>query len=320
MELLLLMLLPVALLGAIGTGGGSGSGDTSPGPDDGPEGGRVRVGSTDDESLSGTAGDDLIFAGGGSDVVEGQAGDDLLFGEAQNDRLFGGAGEDILFGGFDADELRGGADDDLLFGGAGRDSLFGEAGDDILIGGSDFDSLNGGAGDDIVSGVEIMPDDVDDSSLAEVTAQITTLVALRHGAAAADRFGARIERAVLSTNAEQADPEAGGLVPRPDLVEGGDGNDTLFGDYGDVLTGGAGRDLFVAVYEPDSEPVTIRDFTADDLISLDMGALTGPIGYTRLDEGLLITVGSAAVAVVEGVFDPTLLAPRVSIGAVNPAV
>lgn len=320
MELLLLLVLPVALLGAIGSGGGSGSDDASPDPDEGPEGGRVRVGSTDDESLAGTAGDDLIFASGGPDLVEGQAGDDLLFGEAQNDRLFGGAGQDILFGGFDADALRGGADDDLLFGGAGRDTLLGETGDDILIGGSDFDSLNGGAGDDIVSGVEIMPDDLDDPGLAEVTAQITTLVELRHGAAAADRFGARIERAVLSANAEQADPEAGGLVPRPDLVEGGDGNDTLFGDYGDVLTGGAGQDLFVVVHEPDTEPVTIRDFTEDDLISLDMGALTGPIGYTRLDEGLLITVGSAAVAVVQGVFDQAVLAPRVSIGAANPLV
>lgn len=310
MELLLLMLLPAALLGAMG---GGGSDAEAPDPQEPEQGGAIRVGSQDDESLQGGAGDDLIFAGGGPDAVNGSGGNDILFGEAQDDRMEGGAGDDILFGGFHDDALRGGADDDLLMGGAGADTLSGEDGNDVIIGGSDFDRLYGGAGDDVVSGVELRPEDRGDPQLGQVVDQMMTLVELRHGAEAAEQFSARIERSVLSSNVPEQTPENSGLVLGSDVVEGGAGNDTLFGDEGDLLRGGEGSDRFIVVHVPESEPVTIADFAEDDLISLDMGDAAGPLGFTRVDEGVLITVGDAAVAVVLGIYDPAQLVPRVTL-------
>ncbi|MSQ65465.1 MAG: hypothetical protein EXR37_03790, partial [Limnohabitans sp.] len=46
------------------------------------------------ESFGGTAGIDVIYAGGGDDTINGQAGDDALYGEAGNDTIDGGAGAD----------------------------------------------------------------------------------------------------------------------------------------------------------------------------------------------------------------------------------
>lgn len=311
--MLLLLLLPVAVLGAFAFGGGDGGG-TDEGSDVPDRDSAIREGTPGTDNLVGTTGNDLILGAGGTDVLDGRAGSDILFGEGMADRITGGPGNDILFGGNGADHLQGGADDDLLMGGADSDTLFGGLGNDILIGGSDADSLYGGGGDDTLSGVEITPADLADPDLAEVSAQITTLVEARFGAAVADRFAPRIERAVLSANDEVRAPGDFGLIPRADLIEGGAGDDVLFGDQGDVMTGGTGADLFVTVFRGEAEPVTIADFEVDDQIVIDMGGVSGELGFTRLDEGTLISVGTEAVAVVLGVDDSALLATRVTLG------
>ncbi|QYK42289.1 MAG: hypothetical protein KF887_03955 [Paracoccaceae bacterium] len=308
---LLLILLPLALLGAVFSGGSDDDAPAEPPPSDD----RVITGSADDEDLAGGPGNDLIFAAAAPDIVTGNDGDDMLFGEGGNDTVQGGAGEDILLGGNGDDEMRGGAGRDLLMGGAGRDLLSGDSGDDVLIGGSDVDTLHGGAGNDILSGVEIGPADLDDPELAQVVADLNTLVGLRYGADTSARFAARVERSVLSANDEIA-AEAG--APAPDLLYGGLGADTIFGDHGDLMVGGGTdtADLFVAVMRADAEPVTIADFEAADRIEIDPNGLPpGDISFTLLDEGTLIRVGDAAVAVVTGVRDFDLLAPRVTLTA-----
>lgn len=313
MELLLLLLLPVAVLGAFAFGGGDGSGADDGGDVPDRDSG-IREGTSGTDNLVGSTGNDLILGAGGTDVLDGRAGSDILLGEGMADRITGGAGNDILFGGNGADELAGGADDDLLLGGADPDTLYGGAGDDILIGGSDADRLFGGLGDDTLSGVEITPADSDDPELAEITSLMNTLVDVRYGAAVGDRFAPRIENAVLSANTEMRAPDDFGLIPRPDLIEGGAGSDVLFGDQGDVMRGGTGADLFVTVFRGEAEPVTIADFEVDDQIVIDMGGVSGELGFTRLDEGTLISVGTEAVAVVLGVDDSALLATRVTLG------
>jgi Ca2+-binding RTX toxin-like protein len=82
-----------------------------------------------DDSITGSALDDLIFGGDGNDSIRGEfstmgfesTSNDRLYGEAGDDTLNGGNGNDRLFGGIGADQLIGGNGDDLLTGGVGAD-------------------------------------------------------------------------------------------------------------------------------------------------------------------------------------------------------
>jgi Ca2+-binding RTX toxin-like protein len=103
-------------------------------------------------SSGGTPGNNLIFAGSGSDSILAGFGADVVFGGAGNDTIDGygsfadspsGAagviaadGNDWLFGGSGDDLIRGGGGDDLLHGGGGNDTLIGGVGVDTLIGGA----------------------------------------------------------------------------------------------------------------------------------------------------------------------------------------
>ncbi|MGV5524927.1 peroxidase family protein [Pseudomonas sp. XP1] len=109
-------------------------------------------GNTQDNIISGGAGNDVLNGGVGNDLLNGGAGNDLLNGGAGNDQLLGGIGNDNLDGGDGNDSLDGGLGVDILNGGAGNDTLFGDDGNDILSGGSGSDFLNGAAGDDTVNG------------------------------------------------------------------------------------------------------------------------------------------------------------------------
>ncbi len=66
----------------------------------------------------------------GRDSLSGGAGDDLIYGNRGDDILDGGSGDDTLYGGQDADRLSGGAGDDVLYGGLGGDSFIYAAADE----------------------------------------------------------------------------------------------------------------------------------------------------------------------------------------------
>jgi len=66
-----------------------------------------------------------------ADTVSGTAGNDLIHGYNDNDALYGGAGDDVIYGD------------------AGADTLYGDSGNDILIGDTS-DAAYGGDGDDWV--------------------------------------------------------------------------------------------------------------------------------------------------------------------------
>ncbi len=318
---LLLLLLPLVLLGALGLGGDDD--DTAP-PTPEPEGdGVIRSGTRDSEAFTGSRGDDLILGAGGNDTLTGGAGEDFLFGEFGNDVLVGNADDDLLAGGPGADNLQGGPGDDVLLGGADRDQLYGGDGDDLLVGGTDQDRMFGGDGDDIIIGLELTAEEIDQSFVTEFSTEFQTLLETRFGAGTVDRFGPRIEAAIFSNNVEEPlAPGESGQIPRFDFLSGGDGNDTLVGDFGDVLTGGGTNtaDLFIISHnsEPASEPVTITDFETVDRIEIDPGTTTGQIGFTVQDGSILITVGTDAVVVVEGITDPAILSPRVFLNT-NPS-
>ncbi|WP_413357822.1 calcium-binding protein [Prochlorococcus sp. MIT 1201] len=71
-----------------------------------------RIIDSDDDSLTGTSVDEVIFGGRGDDVLLGGSGDDQVTGGNGDDRLDGGSGDDHLKGdrGADTYKLSGGND------------------------------------------------------------------------------------------------------------------------------------------------------------------------------------------------------------------
>jgi Ca2+-binding RTX toxin-like protein len=119
----------------------------------------VRIGTDEDDRLTGGAANDTLIGGAGDDTLIGAGGDNLLQADSGNNHMQGGEGHDTLIGGTGNDTLIGGWGDDLLIAGAGDNLLFGGAGNDTLVGawfdedGNDIsgeNTLNGGAGDDIL--------------------------------------------------------------------------------------------------------------------------------------------------------------------------
>jgi Ca2+-binding RTX toxin-like protein len=176
------------------------------------------IGTSDDDTLVGTAlndtlngldGDDLLQGLDGNDSLFGASDDDTLEGNNGNDKLFGGDDDDYLDGGDGNDTLAGEDDDDTLVGGNGNDTLFGLEDDDTLIGSAGADTLNGGQGSDTASY---------EGSGSGVNVNLSTGVA-SGGDATGDRLS-EIEN-----------------------LAGSDKNDTLVGDDGDnILSGGGGAD------------------------------------------------------------------------------
>lgn len=295
---LLLLLLPLALVGVFIAGGDSDDDGSDP-VDDPSADPVIRAGTAGADILTGGPGDDLILGGAGPDVVTGRAGDDILLGENDDDSLVGGAGSDILLGGGGADTLLGGAGRDLLLGGAGRDLLYGGAGDDLLIGGSDADTLQGGDGNDILVGLETLPSGLADANLDDLDAELLALVQERYGSAVSDRFGPRLTGAVFSADAD--------TPPRPDFLTGGNGDDLLIGDFGDVMVGGDGTDQFVVVHTPGAAPVEIRDLTPGEDIVVDLGTAPGTISVASDGTDGFVLLDDAIVAIARGVTDTATL-------------
>ena len=99
------------------------------------------VGTSGEDVICGLEGDDHIHAGGGKDIVHGGPGDDEIELGAGDHTVFGGPGNDLVLGGPGDDRVAGGAGRDLLFGGPGADRLLARDGvRDRVQGGSGRDS------------------------------------------------------------------------------------------------------------------------------------------------------------------------------------
>jgi len=167
--------------------------------------------------FSGADGADVVMVSNGNLVVNGTAyslagvTEVRIWGRGGNDQidLSGLSVRTFINGGNGNDVLTGGSSDDVIFGGAGDDTITGAAGNDFLIGGVGKDRLVGSAGNDI-----LVAGDVDS------TLDILALQAISQEWAASH-----------STNeAESIDSALDETL--------GDGNS-------DLLTGGAGADLFI---------------------------------------------------------------------------
>ncbi|MQQ07286.1 type I secretion protein [Epibacterium sp. SM1979] len=239
-------------------------------------------GDGDDIIIAGD-GDDSVIGGDGSDSVSGDDGDDVIDTsgngpaplpdrgfdgytgttpdipavpadadpEDDRDTVDGGAGDDTITTGDDADLITGGDGLDVIDGGIDDDTIDGGDDADEITGGEGSDSLLGGEGDDTIYGGldPVFPDGLnitDDGS-----------------------------------DGRPVDPDPTNGM---DTIDGGAGNDLIFGqDDDDSIDGGTGNDTIDAGIDDD----TVVGGEGDDSILGGQGAddLSGGLGEDTIDLG-----------------------------------
>jgi Ca2+-binding RTX toxin-like protein len=120
-------------------------------------------GEEDNDIINGDGGDDRLFGGDGEDQISGGADHDHVDGGVASDQLKGNDGNDFLTGAMGNDTLIGGSGIDRLYGGDGFDNLYGDDTaltapipnilyNDIMNGGAGIDQIQGGWGIDRIWG------------------------------------------------------------------------------------------------------------------------------------------------------------------------
>lgn len=121
---------------------------------DAGEGNNVVYGGGGSDILLASSGDDLIAGGAGDDLIDAGSGNNILSGDDGNDFITSLDGDDLIDGGNGDDQIYAGDGNNIISGGAGNDYIGTGEGDDIITGGSGNDIIDAGEGDDILSGGE----------------------------------------------------------------------------------------------------------------------------------------------------------------------
>jgi Ca2+-binding RTX toxin-like protein len=197
------------------------------------------IGNSINNTLSGLAGNDLIYAKAGDDILDGGDGSDRLIAGDGNDKLYGQAGEDLLKGQAGDDLLDGGDGNDQLYGHKGNDTLDGNAGNDYLKAGNGNDYLKGSQGNDQLysqNGEDTLEGGTGDDLLDGGNRDD-----ILSGGDGDDQLYGQNGNDTLNGNTGNDYLEAGN---GNDQLTGGEGNDRLYGQKGnDTLNGDAGNDL-----------------------------------------------------------------------------
>ncbi|MFK7835242.1 MAG: calcium-binding protein [Sulfitobacter sp.] len=184
------------------------------------------------EHVRANALDNILTGSDNNDLIGGLEGEDTISGEAGDDRLFGGDGSDSASGGVGDDKIFLADGDDFVLPDPATQS---DAGNDFIRGGAGHDVIMDSVGSNTVHG------DIGHDLLFSV-----------------DGLG-------LDGTIDPSETNS------PDSIHAGFGNDTLVGDAGDTLTGGAGEDRFVIATPSDTPgaPAVVTDFDLrDDLLSV----------------------------------------------------
>jgi uncharacterized repeat protein (TIGR01451 family) len=230
------------------------------------------IGGSGNDTLTGSALDNVLIGGPGSDTLNGGPGDDILDAGGGADALNGGAGEDVAdyssrtnavnvsLDGVANDGESGendnvGTDVEDVVGGGGDDILTGNAQANLLDGGDGNDLLDGGLGPDTLVGGPGLDDTVDYSSRT-------------------DPVTVNLDGTSSSGNAGDGPPGARDTI-ESDVEDaiGGSGADTFNGNESDnTFDGGPSADTFnggggfdAVDYSSRSEPVSVSlDGIAND--------------------------------------------------------
>jgi|CXWL01.1.fsa_nt_gi Ca2+-binding RTX toxin-like protein len=260
-----------------------------------------QYGTAGSESLVGSGFIDHIEAGAGNDVVSGLAGADTLLGEDGHDVLGGDAGDDTLDGG---------AGNDQLFGGDGADLLYGGVGDDLLNADTGADQLFGGIGNDtyVVSAAE--------QAIVESAGEGIDTVQVRIPGSFTFVLPTGVENVELvgdvyfpSDRIDLVGNQFDNRMTGSDLLNGGQGNDTLIG-VGDniyVFGRGDGQDVI---------QTGVQDYATAgfvDYIQLLPGVAPADVAFEGLGNHLVLKiVGTTDQLTVENyLIEPGLRTPTI---------
>lgn len=257
----------------------------------------------------------MLYGGGGNDILNGTAGRDFLFGHADDDTLYGGAGDDVLSGGDGEDVLHDGGGSDVLTGGSGADHFVLSSGqavitdfrhdlgdrltlgarawgaDQILAAGTYVDHDSDGVVDDLVLnwdlGQVILMNHLRPDGIVQGTEAAETI-----GVGFTDFHGEAFTRDGARVHGLAGDDTINGSTAN-DWLDGGLGNDRVLGaagsdtlaggDGADTLDGGNGDDLLSGGFGDDS----LVGWAGNDTINGDAGHdnITGGGGHDSLDGG-----------------------------------
>jgi len=252
--------------------------------------------------MNGNAYADLLIGGLGNDTMTALAGNDTLNGGGGNDSISGGDGNDTITGGDGNDTLFGGLGDDLLTGGAGVDWLSGESGNDILTDLSGASTLSGGEGSDSLLGLGFLEGGIGDDSLTTNVSTDAANQGLHTTLSGGDGDDTLIDNGgfadLLDGGAGDDSISANGTPTHSDTAVGGDGNDTLVGQYAS-FSGGEGNDFMAAWGHS-----TVDGGNGEDLIfvSEDANSISGGDGNDAITaRGTNDTIdGGAGDDVIQG--------------------
>jgi Ca2+-binding RTX toxin-like protein len=208
------------------------------------------------DDLRGGAGNDMLDGGPALDTVHGDAGDDLIHGGTGHDKLYGGAGDDVIYPDLHGDEVWAGPGDDIVY--ANNGSALGPIdcgpGDDTLVvtpvgekGGYSARHRIRAGGVDGCEHIVLAHRAVDPARGIRYTAPESGGV--KHGTERNDHMnGGHGSDRLFGEGGDDdfwADQNVdGGGYGAHDLVEGGAGNDTIYGGRGfNRLFGGPGDDF-----------------------------------------------------------------------------
>jgi len=190
-------------------------------------------GTNGNDSRNGTSSNDLMYGYDGNDTLDGKLGSDTLYGGSNNDTLYGDLGADTLSGGFGTDYLSGGAENDSLLGESGNDTLNGGTGNDTLNGGTGNDAYYiKGEGTDLVTEAASAGTDTVQSSISYTLGANLENLTLT-GSRAINGTGNTFGNQIIGNDA--ANVINGGLGN--DTIDGNQGNDFIDGGEGnDILS------------------------------------------------------------------------------------
>lgn len=217
----------------------------------------------------GGEGDDTISAGEGAAALFGGLGQDTLTASAADAWIDGGEGDDRITGGSGDDTLWGGAHSEDGPAVQDDDTIDGGAGDDVISGGYGADSLIGGHGDDVI-----------------------------------DHLG-RVEEEYAVPGSDFA----WHIDNNADMLDGGNGNDTLIMDRADIAIGGEGFDTFWVYFDSSAGAgaATVEDFTpGEDFLRISLnpeiehGSMDLTVEPSADGQDGVVSVNGAVVAVLQG--------------------
>lgn len=252
---------------------------------------------SDDDNLSGGAGNDMIYGKAGNDTISGGEGDDKLWGNSGADQISGDEGNDVLSGG---------KDDDVVSGGEGNDQIRGDSGNDVLSDGAGNDVASGGTGDDRFIAAEGGNDRFDGGKGRDTIDYSGSGLAIsvdlsKHSvvSGASSDYIKGIE-VLVATNLD--DTFLGSK--NADTIFGMGGNDVFRGKGGaDVFTGGEGDDTFVYLRKDLGGIDRITDFVVgEDMLNLrnlvkgqDLSDLSAVIHLSGSTDGTMVSVNQGGI-------------------------